>query len=122
MTFLETMRGDKFLVLYLVWLVVTWIGMLIVRHKVSDSIWTSGGGLFAFESLGVVRYYIGRAHGMHNWDYLFMMMGIGALFFLLRAENFKSGSDGGWGYTSCGGGGCGGGGCGGGGCGGCGGS
>lgn len=121
MSFLETMQGPDFLVLYLVWFGLTWIGMLVVRHKITDTPWTSLGGMLAFEGLGVARFLVGSAHGMHKWDFLFMMMGVGALFFVLRAEHFKSGSDGGWGVGSCGGGGCGGGGCGGGGCGGCGG-
>jgi uncharacterized membrane protein YgcG len=120
MRFLETMRGPDFLVLYLVWFALTWIGMLVVRHRLSNTMWTSLGGLLVFEGLGAARYLVGEAHGMHNWDFLFMMMGIGALFFVMRAQ--KSGSDGGSGIGGCGGGGCGGGGCGGGGCGGCGGS
>jgi hypothetical protein len=57
---------------------------------------------------------------MHKWDFLFLMMGVGALFFLVRAHHLNHGSGGSSG-GGCGGGGCGGGGCGGGGCGGCGG-
>ena len=120
MNFLETMRGPEFLAVYGGWFVVTWIGMLIVRHKVSDGWWTTLGGLLAFESVGFARYLIGTAHGLHKWDFLFLMMIVGALFFLARTDHFSSGSNGSW--SSCGGGGCGGGGCGGGGCGGCGGS
>jgi hypothetical protein len=119
MNFLETMRGPEFLALYFVWFILTWGCMLLVRHKVVDCIWTSLGGLALFEGLGVTRYIVGEAHGMHKWDFLFAMMFIGALFFLARTDSFTSGSGSGWG--SCGGGGCGGGGCGGGGCGGCGG-
>lgn len=122
MSFLKTMQGPDFLVLYLVWFGLTWISMLVLRHKVSDTLLTSLSGLLAFEGLGVARFLVGSANGMHKWDFLFLMMGVGALFFVLRAENFESGSDGGSGVDSFGGGGCGGGGCGGGGCGGCGGS
>ena len=122
MNFLETMRGEKFLLFYFFWFILTWFGMLTVRYKVSDTIWTSLGGLLAFESVGAARYLIGSAQGMHKWEFLIMMMGFGALFFLARSENSASGSNGSWGGSSCGGGGCGGGGCGGGGCGGCGGS
>ena len=121
MDFLETMRGHPFLLVYLGWFLVTWIGMLVVRYKVADTIWTSIGGLLAFESLGGVRYLIGSADGMHQWEFMFMMMIIGGVFFLARVDNSASGSNGGWSGSGCGGGGCGGGGCGGGGCGGCGG-
>jgi hypothetical protein len=120
MNFLETMRGPAFLGLYFGWFILTWGGMLLVRHKVADSVWTSLGGLVLFESVGVTRYLVGEAHGLHKWGFLFAMMIIGALFFLARTDSVRSGS-GGWGGSSCGGGGCGGGGCGGGGCGGCGG-
>src|SRR5437899_457443 len=113
------MPGPDFLGLYLVWLLVTWVGMLIVRHHVADTWATSLGGLLLFEGLGAVRYFLGSAHGMHNWEFMSIMMVVGVFFFILRADNFSNGSGSGWG--SCGGGGCGGGGCGGGGCGGCGG-
>jgi len=119
--FLESVRGPEFLGLYLGWFVVTWIGMMIVRHNVADNAITSLTGLVLFEALGVARYVIGSRHGMQNWEFLFVMMIVGAIFFLARAKNFSSGSGGFW-TGSCGGGGCGGGGCGGGGCGGCGGS
>src|SRR5262245_11011055 len=121
MNFLQTMRGPEFLALYAVWFVLTFGGMFIVRHIVSDTIWTSLAGLLVFEGLGLARYLVGSAHGMQNWEFLFAMMFIGALFFLVRAQHMKSNSDGSWWGGSCGGGGCGGGGCGGGGCGGCGG-
>jgi hypothetical protein len=120
MNFLGTMPGPEFLGVYLGWFALTWFGMLFVRHKVADTVWTTLGGWMCFEGLGIARFLIGRAHGMHNWEFLFGMMAIGTFFFLLRAEHLKGGSDGSW--FSCGGGGCGGGGCGGGGCGGCGGS
>jgi len=118
MNFLETMRGEPFLCFYLGWFLVTWICMLVVRYKVADTIWTSVAGLVAFESMGGARYLIGSAHGMEHWDFMFIMMFVGAAFFLARIDNSASGSS----SSGCGGGGCGGGGCGGGGCGGCGGS
>lgn len=120
MSFLHTMSGPDFLQLYFGWFLVTWIGMLIVRHRISDSSLTSLGGLILFEALGAARYLDGAAHGMTKWSFLGLMMVIGGFFFVLRAENFSQGSSSGCGGSSCGGGGCGGGGCGGGGCGGCG--
>jgi uncharacterized membrane protein YgcG len=120
MSFLHTMTGPDFLGLYFVWFLITWIGMLLVRHRVCDNWLTTLTGLALFEGLGVARYFVGTAHGMEKWDFMFIMMFVGALFFAIRAEHLKQGSNGGW--SSCGGGGgCGGGGCGGGGCGGCGG-
>src|SRR5262249_37020441 len=101
---------------YAGWFLVTWIAMLIVRHRVADTTTTTVIGLVCFEAVGVAGYIIGTAQGMHKWDFMFAMMIIGGLFFLVRAENLSSGSGG----AGCGGG-CGGGGCGGGGCGGCGG-
>jgi len=119
-SFLHTMSGPDFLKLYFGWFLVTWIGMLIVRHRISDTSLTSVGGLFLFEALGAARYFAGKAHGMEKWTFLEIMMIVGGFFFILRAENFNQGSSSGCGSTT-GGGGCGGGGCGGGGCGGCGG-
>ena len=120
MSFLHTMSGPDFLKLYFGWFLVTWIGMLIVRHRISDTSLTSVGGLFLFEALGAARYFAGKAYGMEKWTFLEIMMIVGGFFFILRAENFNQGSSSGCGSTT-GGGGCGGGGCGGGGCGGCGG-
>src|SRR5258707_11191141 len=113
MSFLHTMSGPDFLGLYFLWLLVTWIGMLIVRHRVADTWGTTVGGLFLFEGLGAARYFVGSAHGMHKWEFMFLMMVVGFFFFVLRAHNFSNGSGSGW--SSCGGGGCGGGGGGGGG-------
>jgi hypothetical protein len=118
MNFLYTMTGPSFLGLYCIWFLVTWIGTLFVR-RVSDTVLTSLGGLALYEGLGLVRYFVGKSHGLEKWNNLFLMMIIGALFFVVRSEHLNQGSNSGWG--GCGGGGCGGGGCGGGGCGGCGG-
>ena len=115
------MTGPEFLFLYIVWFLTTWLGMLIIRHRVADTWATTLTGLVCFEAVGVARYIIGSAQGMHKWEFLFLIMGVGALFFVVRAENFSNGSGGSWTSSGCGGGGCGGGGCGGGGCGGCGG-
>ena len=120
-SFLHTMAGPEFLGLYFIWFLITWIAMLFVRHRLSDTWFTSMAGLALFEGLGLARYFVGKAHGLERWEFLFLMMLVGALFFLVRAEHLKQGSSTGWGGSSCGGGGCGGGGCGGGGCGGCGG-
>jgi hypothetical protein len=115
--FLYAMDGPHFLMLYLVWFLVLWVGVLVLRSKNFDSPLTTVGGLALYEGLGVARYLLGSAHGLQKWDYLIAMMGFGFFFFVLRGHHFEQGGSSG----GCGGGGCGGGGCGGGGCGGCGG-
>lgn len=120
MNFLETMKGPEFLALYLGWFVFVFCCVLVARKCGADSPITTSIGLILFEGLGVARLIIGSAHGMHKFEILFVMMFVGAILFLVRAENLSSGSGSSSG-GSCGGGGCGGGGCGGGGCGGCGG-
>ncbi|HEV2693754.1 MAG TPA: hypothetical protein VG347_12755 [Verrucomicrobiae bacterium] len=122
-SFLHTMRGPDFLLLFGVWFAVTFGWVLWRRCNDADTPATTLIGLVCFEGLGVVRIIDGSAHGLHNWFYLLLMMFFGGIAFFMRAEHFQnrngntsSCSSG----SSCsGGGGCGGGG---GGCGGCGGS
>ena len=129
--FLHTMRGPDFLLLFGVWFLVTFGGVLLFRWRGQDTPFTTITGLAGYELLGIVRIIDGSAHGMHNWGFLILMMIIGGIIFLIRAEHFENtgndGSGGSWwnsnssgGSSGCssGGGGCGGGG---GGCGGCGG-
>lgn len=124
--FLHTMRGPEFLFVYAFWFAAVFVVVLALRKMGHDTPIVSGLGLVAFELLGVTRYLVGSAHGMHRWDMLWMMMFVGGCCFVFRAESFngsgRSGGScgGGFSISSCsGGGGCGGGG---GGCGGCGGS
>jgi hypothetical protein len=125
---LETLRGPEFLVVYAVWFFVCWSGLLFLRSCGLDRPLTTILALALFEALGLARFLIGSAMGLHRWTFLFLMMGIGALFFLTRARRADGGTRDTSSATSSfvdssvGGGGCGGGGCGGGGCGGCGGS
>lgn len=125
--FLHTMKGPEFLFVYGFWFVAVFVVVLALRTMGHDTPLVSGLGLVAFEILGVARYLVGSAHGMHRWDFLGMMMLVGGCCFVFRAESLpgshRSGGScsGGFSASSCsGGGGCGGGG--GGGCGGCGGS
>lgn len=123
LSFLHTMRGPDFLVLFAVWFLITFCGVWLFRCRDRDTPVTTLLGLACFEALGIARIMDGSAHGMHNWAFLILMMIIGGLIFFLRAEHFQNdGSNGSCsgGSSSCSsGGGCGGGG---GGCGGCGGS
>ena len=109
-------NGPDFLVCYVVWFLVTWIGMLICRSKGHDTPMTTAIGLALFELVGLFRMWEGTAHGMHKWNGLVTMMTFGAFFFILRASSSGDGSDGGGFWSSCsgssgcgGGGGCGGG-------------
>lgn len=135
LAFLHTMRGPDFLLLFAVWFVVTFCGVLLFRWGGHDTPINTLSGFLAYELLGAVRIIDGSAHGMHRWGFLILMMIVGGLVFFIRAKRFNNSGDncssggwwsgGGWGGgSSCSGGGGGGGGCGGGGggCGGCGGS
>ncbi len=123
--FLPTIKGPDFLFLYALWFAALFVAVLMLRSAGHDTPLVSGVGLALFEGLGVARYLVGSAQGMHRWEYLGVMMLVGGSCFVLRVESFKGsggsgGSCGGGSISSCsGGGGCGGGG---GGCGGCGGS
>lgn len=128
---LETLRGPEFLLVYGFWFLACWSGLLFLRSCGFDRPLTTVLVLSAFEALGIARFLIGSAAGLHRWTFLFLMMGIGALFFLIRVRRSDGQIRGTSNSTSSssfvdssigGGGGCGGGGCGGGGCGGCGGS
>ena len=124
--FLETARGPEFVVLFGGWFLLCWSTLLALRRLGGDHPLTTVIMLALFESAGVARYLAGSAAGLQRWTNLFLMMVIGALFFVLRAEQGTRNGSGGGGTSSsscstgCGG--CGSGGCGGGGCGGCGGS
>jgi uncharacterized membrane protein YgcG len=124
--FLQNMPGEEFLVFYGLWLLALWVTVLILRSKGLDTALLTVSAIASFEIPGIIRYFVGSAHGMHKWGFMFIMMVAGTLAFILRAHHFDNMGGGGWssGCSSCsssGGGGCGSG-CGGGGCGGCGGS
>lgn len=117
MDFLSTVPGPVFLLIYLLWFFLVWATVLVLRQTGYDTKLTTIGGLVLFEGLGLVRFVLGSSHGMHNWTGLFIMMGVGALFFLVRLDHLgggnSSGSCSGGSVSSCGGSSCGGGGCGG---------
>src|ERR1700722_12544318 len=81
--FFHTMPGEDFLVLYAVWLLVTWVMVLVLRAKDFDTPITTISGLVLFEGVGVLRYLIGSAHGMHRWGFMAAMMVGGIFFFVL---------------------------------------
>lgn len=121
--FVETVRGPEFLVLFFGWFLLCWTTLLALRKTGRDHPLTTIVMLMLFEGVGVARYVIGSAAGMECWNGLFLMMAIGALFFIVREHATGTHQDGGGtSSSSCstGGGGCGSAGCGGGGCGGCG--
>src|SRR5262245_38711294 len=113
-SFLHTMKGPDFLWLFVCWFALSFATVLILRWRGQDTPFTTAGGILCFEALGVVRIIVGSAHGMHKWDYLILMMIVGAIAFLIRAEHFKGSGKSGSSWWSCGDGGCGGGGRGGG--------
>jgi uncharacterized membrane protein YgcG len=128
-SFMHTMRGPEFLVFYGIWFFIVFVAVWIARKCDRDTPLITVAGLCAFELPGIVRIIIGSQHGMHRWWFLVILMILGFIAFLLRAEHFdglgsgncnSSCSSSSSSSCSSGGGGCGGGG--GGGCGGCGGS
>jgi hypothetical protein len=126
---LGTMNGPDFLVVYAAWFALTFGAVFLIRLMYVDDasaavndfrdIFISGIGAVFFLGLGMARFVVGSAHGMRQWDHLYLMMLAGGVCFLLRAHLLSPYSGTGS-CSSCSiGGGCGGGG--GGGCGGCGG-
>jgi hypothetical protein len=115
--FLGTMKGPEFLVLYFVWFLLLFGAVFLLRRWGFDTPWTTRIGVLLFEALGIARFVIGSAQGMHMWAIMFTMMALGPFAFWVRGGDSNGG-----GFHFDVGGGCGSdGGCGGGGCGGCGG-
>ena len=80
-SFLHTMEGPEFLGLYLVWFAVVFVTVLILRWRGRDSPVTTVVGVACFELLGVARMIVGSAHGLHQWEFLIVMMILGGLAF-----------------------------------------
>ncbi len=129
----DKINGPEFLLLYGGLGVLVFIVQLIVRHTWDNRFSVSVMALVIYWSAGITRYLTGYyLHYMRKWDYLIILMGVGAIAQFLRASMFEgmgagSGSNsGGFWMSNCStecGSSCGsscGGGCGGGGCGGCG--
>ncbi|HEY5704112.1 MAG TPA: hypothetical protein VIS96_00895 [Terrimicrobiaceae bacterium] len=114
--FLGTMKGPEFVALYVVWFLLLFGAVLLLRRWGFDTRVTTLTGFVLFEGLGVARYLIGSANGMQNWGFMAPMMIVGGVMFFTRGSSSNGGA-----LSSDSGGGCGSdGGCGGGGCGGCG--
>jgi hypothetical protein len=126
--FLHTMKGPDFLWLFVGWFVAVRLTVAGLRAGGFDTAATTFLGLLCFEALGFARIVVGSSHGLHKWEFLYLLMFVGGVIFFVRARHLNSDtSDREW-FSSSGsscssgsssGGGCGGGG---GGCGGCGGS
>ncbi len=125
----DKIKGPDFLLLYAGLGFVVFVLQLIVRHSWDNRFSVSVMALMIFWSVGFTRYLTGYyLHEMRKWDFLFILMGVGAVAQFLRASMFEGvgsgpgSNSGGFWMSSCASG-CGsscGGGCGGGGCGGCG--
>src|SRR5579872_2974500 len=74
------MDGPSFLLVYVVWLLVLWLGVILLRACNYDTPLVSVTGLVLFEGGGVLRYFIGSAHGMHRWGFMIALMLVGAFF------------------------------------------
>jgi uncharacterized membrane protein YgcG len=121
----DQLRGEQFLIAYIILGLVTCISQYIIRHAWKDLMLVSGLAVMVFLIVGVTRLLHGYFFlGMRRWLFLLVVSVFGVLLHLLRFQ-------GGWGNggsgcssagSSCGSSCGGGGGCGGGGCGGCGGS
>jgi uncharacterized membrane protein YgcG len=112
--FLRTMTGPEFLVLFLVWFLLLFGAVLLLRRWGFDTPLTTFTGFALFESLGLARFVIGSTNDMHNWEYLLIMMPLGGVIFFARGANSSGGgfdgdseggcgSDGGGGGGGCGG-------------------
>lgn len=123
--FLHTIRGPAFLILFFAWLLAILGVVWSFRGTGKDTPLVTLIGLLCFEGLGVARFIVGSAHGMHRWGGLIFFMMIGAILILVRGVHFEKSTGSCSSGTSCSSGGSScssGGGCGrGGGCGGCGG-
>ena len=88
--FLQTMRGPDFLLLYLVWFIISFGVVLVTRWRGNDSAWVTLAGLFVYEALGFLRIVIGSMHDLHRWTFLVLMMIFGGLIFLIRVNFNRS--------------------------------
>jgi len=122
--YMQSLKGPEFLGFYFKYFLGCLVALWLMRKYWDDSAHVTFTGLFLFESVGLLRLVDGYAAGMHKFTFLYLMMGIGAVLYFIRAEHFSSDRNSSGsscsGFSSCSscGSGCGGG-CGG--CGGCGG-
>ncbi|MFM8471781.1 MAG: hypothetical protein ACKODH_17765, partial [Limisphaerales bacterium] len=109
--FFHTATGPEFLGGYLLWFIVLFAGSRVLQTGKKRQPLPSLAGLLLFEAVGLIRIIVGSSHGMHNWNFLILMMITGGMLFFARFENpgGSSGSSSGWSSScsssSCGGGG-----------------
>lgn len=120
LAFFGTLKGPEFIMLYVVWLALVLGAVWYCRFNGHDTPLVSTLAIACFLLPGVIRYLVGTAQGMKNWNNLGTLMIVGAIVLLMRARHAEGDSGDSSSCSSSGGdgGGCGGGG---GGCGGCGG-
>ncbi|MDB6130665.1 MAG: hypothetical protein JWM04_1772, partial [Verrucomicrobiales bacterium] len=93
-SFLHTMRGPAFLVVYAVWFFLLFGIILLIRHRGNDSRLVTLVVIGAFEALGIARIFVGSSHGLHKWQFLLAMMVVGFVAFIMRTDHFDNWSSG----------------------------
>jgi len=115
-SYIAPLNGPDFLFFYFFLFIGIWLSTAFMRKIWEDSVHVTLIALFIFEYVGLIRYLDASAAGMHKFNFMFIMMAVGAVLLFTRYDH-SSGND--WSdSSSCGSScsGCGGGG----GCGGCG--
>ena len=114
--YMASLKGPDFLEFYIIVFFTILVILILARRLWEDTMHVTLIALLIFEGIGIVRYIDASAAGMHKFQIMFFMMGVGGVLFFVRAHHTNNMS---WSSdcsscSSCSG--CGGGG----GCGGCG--
>jgi len=98
-SYIAPLKGPEFLTFYFFLFFGVWLALGAFRKFWEDSAHVTIIALLNFEGVGLIRYLDASAAGMHKFSFLFMMMGVGAVFLFLRFDSFDSDS---WsGSSSC---------------------
>lgn len=115
-SYIAPLNGPDFLFFYFFLFIGIWLSTAVMRKIWEDSMHVTLIALLLFEGIGLIRFFDASAAGMHKFNFMFIMMAIGAVLLFSRYDHSGSSnwSDSSGCSSSCSG--CGGGG----GCGGCG--
>jgi len=88
--YMATLKGPDFLEFYFIVFIAILVILIVLRKLWEDSKHLSVIALLVFESIGLVRFIDASAAGMHKFQFMFIMMGVGGVLFFLRAHHMNN--------------------------------
>jgi hypothetical protein len=89
---MATLKGPEFLEFYLILFVAILALLIMLRKLWGDTLHLTVIALLVFEGIGIVRFMDASAAGMHKFQIMFIMMGVGGVLFFLRAHHMNDAS------------------------------